>query len=126
METIKGILVDPYSKTITEVQVKRNKEGSALAGLKEHMGCDRVDVVAFEDESNDIWVDDEGLYNNDMYFHSEKFAPHHILPGKCVITSVDLNNGSTQGTDLDVETVKTNIKFLSRREAATLAEKLGI
>lgn len=129
---LKGFLINPYQRTVEEVEVEHSG-GSSYVGLKNAIGCDRVDCVSLGDQDtettkkgNDIWVDDEGMYANTMFFRQSKLAPMNLLPGKAVVLGVDLKNGSTTDTSLTKEEVMDGLEFLTQRDALIVAERLGI
>ena len=63
---MRGILINPFDKTIKEVNILGNIEDIYL--LTE---CKTFDVVALSDK-DDVYVDDEGLLKDNRYFISKK------------------------------------------------------
>tara|TARA_R110000737_G_scaffold113372_1_gene146503 strand:+ start:483 stop:857 length:375 start_codon:yes stop_codon:yes gene_type:complete len=88
---IKGILIDPFDQTYSEVELS---EDSTFADAKKHMQLDGpLDVVTLSDDTMVI-VDDEALLKNDQrYFKLTEF--HQPLAGRAIIVGYD-DEGETQ------------------------------
>jgi hypothetical protein len=114
----KGILIDTENRTITEVEVVRNEQGSQLQSIYEHVKCSTVEVVQFNDE-NDVYVDEEGLLsiNDDTKFFKMKHYPQPIA-GNGLIMGFDFETGENGDTDLTIEEVKNSVTFMSAHEVA--------
>jgi len=88
---IRGILIDPFDQTYTEVELS---EDSTFTDAKKHMQLDGpLDVVTLSDDTMVI-VDDEALLKNDQrYFKLTEF--HQPLAGRAIIVGYD-DEGETQ------------------------------
>lgn len=91
-QTFKGLLIDPYAQTVTEVQVDASH---TLNALYQHMNCDLIDVIEVEAPRapghprrfGAVVVDDEGLLKEGPKFFSI-VGPRGITPplaGKAVV-----------------------------------------
>lgn len=114
---MKAILIDVNNKTITEVEVTSNHEGSQLDSIYKHVGCDMVEVVNIGE--NDIYVDEEGLlkFTPSTNFFMWKGYPQP-LAGNGLIMGYDESTGNSIGVTLSVDEVKNNVSFLTHRDVA--------
>ena len=64
MNYLNGILIDPFTKKVTNVNVGTD---NTLQDMYKHIGCSMVEVVSFGDV-NDLWIDEEGLLKRDQRF----------------------------------------------------------
>lgn len=113
----KAILIDVNNKTVTEVTVTKDSEGSELKSMYELIGCEMVEVVNIGE--NDIYVDEEGLLNllPSTNFFMWKGYPQP-LAGNGLILGYDDNTGDSTDVTLTVEEVKNNVRFMTHREVA--------
>lgn len=110
-DPMRGILIDPTTRTVKEVMVP--KEGNhAISGA---ISCDWItctQVSASADGfGDDLWVDDEGLLvqpNPNGYF---KLGPH-LFAGKGLILAHD-PEGNSISTSLPVALVFLSCRFLT-------------
>jgi hypothetical protein len=100
---LKGILIDPVAKTLTEVIHNGN-----FRQIYKFIECDTFTVVQI-DEINCIYVDDEGLLNNPRYFFNYK-GYDQPLAGRGLVLGVD-REGPTIGTNLTIEELTPLISF---------------
>jgi hypothetical protein len=113
----KGILIDVKNRTITEVEVIENAQGSQLESIYKHLGCSTFEVVNI-DEQNDVYVDEEGLLfmdDNTMFFQMDNGQP---LAGNGLIMGYDDETGDSVDTTLSVEEVTSRVKFHTAFEVA--------
>jgi hypothetical protein len=113
-ETIKGLLIDPFLRTVTEVEVARDDYKALYPLLStEKNKVDCFDVVRIENdfgEEESIFIDDNGLYvpaENQAYFLFDGV----FLAGKGLIFGVD-NEGGTVSTKITRSNI-SNKKRLS-------------
>ena len=104
-EIIKGIVIDPNTQTVEEVQVQNN-----LEGYYELLGCDLIDRVAVDDY-NDLIVDDEGLYKSpEVFFSIDGVEGYYV--GKSVIVGVNEREGEWTDTSVDIN--QLHVHFYKR------------
>ena len=109
MNYMTGILIDPFLKKVTNVNV------SPINTLKEmykHIGCSMVEVVSFGD-TNDLWVDEEGLLKSNQRFfkvHNLPFGHHGVIAGRALLLKCD-NEGGTTSTTQTIEQVMPRISW---------------
>lgn len=107
---LKGLLIDPETQTITEVEVYPDENGEThLDSMYELLQCTCVDVgrncLNFLPSSpvDDIWFDDEGNFSDNQFrFQIPGLVP---LVGRALILSYDGMGGSTSHT-LTAEDIK--------------------
>jgi hypothetical protein len=84
---IRGILIDPWRRKITEVQCTAER---TLDDMYKFCHCDCIDRVEWPDESkkSDVWVDDEGLLHdpypalfNIVGYDEQSFAGRGLVLG---------------------------------------------
>jgi hypothetical protein len=99
---MRGILINPFDTTITEVNYTGDyKEIYALTD------CTTFDCVRIY-ETQDMYIDDEGLLkNNQMYFTMND----RVYAGKALLLSHD-DEGETISTNLDLQMVEDMVEWL--------------
>ena len=99
---MKAILINSFDESVSEVDY--NGDYKEIYNL---IDCDTFDVVPLDD-TNDMYVDDEGLLKNpNRYF---KYG-QRTLAGKGLILAHD-DEGESVGTTLNSAEVFENVKFL--------------
>jgi len=109
MNYLNGILIDPFLKKVTNVNVGTD---NTLQDMYKHIGCSMVEVVSFGDV-NDLWVDEEGLLKRDQRFfkvHNLPFGHHGVIAGKGLLLKCG-DSGGTESTTLDIEEVMPRISW---------------
>jgi hypothetical protein len=113
MKNVRGILINPFAETITEVQhdVSDYRNIYAALSVPEH----EVDTfTALEVSPRDtLWLDDNGLLKGDTKFWQlEGFA--QPLAGCGIILGHD-GEGETVGTAIPLEAVKAKVTFVGTK-----------
>ena len=99
---MKGILINPFDTTITEVNYTGDYKEICI-----FVGCTTFDCVRLY-ETQDMYLDDEGLLkNNQMYFTIND----RVYAGKALLLSHD-DEGETKSTNLDLQMVQDMVQFL--------------
>ena len=98
---MKGILINPFNKTITEVDYSGD-----FKQIYKFIDCSTFDVVML-DVQDDMFVDDEGLLKDNRYFSwsGRNFA------GKALILGHD-DKGETIATTYDLQEVVDRVEWL--------------
>jgi len=112
----KGILIDVRNRTITEVEVIKDQEGSQLQSMYKHIKCGTVECVSFN-EKNDVWVDEEGLLTltpDSMFFKIVGYPD--FLCGNGLVLGFDDENGESVDTNLTIDEVISMVKFHTLNE----------
>lgn len=114
----RGILIDVENKTISEVEVVRDENGSQLPSIYGHLKCSTFEVVSYNSE-NDVYVDEEGLmYMNDdtKFFKLKNYR--QPLSGNGLIMGYDDETGENGDTKLSLEEIKEQVTFMSAFDVA--------
>lgn len=114
----RGILIDVENKTISEVEVVRDENGSQLPSIYGHLKCSTFEVVSYNSE-NDVYVDEEGLmYMNDdtKFFKLKNYR--QPLAGNGLIMGYDDETGENGDTKLSLEEIKEQVSFMSAFDVA--------
>ena len=109
MNYLNGILIDPFLKKVTNVNVGTD---NTLQDMYKHIGCSMVEVVSFGDV-NDLWIDEEGLLKRDQRFfkvHNLPFGHHGVIAGRGLFLKCG-DEGGTESTTLDIEEVMPKISW---------------
>ena len=114
MNYMTGILIDPFLKKVTNVNVGTDH---TLQDMYKHIGCSMVEVVNYKHISvvEDIWVDEEGLLkptgeqrffkvSNLPYLHNGVIAGRGLILGST-------REGETISTSLTIEEVTPRITW---------------
>lgn len=98
---MRGILINPFDQTIKEVTIVGNIQDIYLL-----TDCTIFDVVRLS-ESDDMYVDDEGLLKDNRYFSwsGRNFA------GKALIMGHD-DEGNSISTTYDLQEVVDRVEWL--------------
>lgn len=103
---MRGILIDPKAREVTEVDVPYDTEGYKV--IYRFIDADCFDVVNLNEARDALYVDDEGLSREDQSFFVWK-SYHQPLAGKSLIL----------GTNDEGETVATSMSLNEARESVT-------
>ena len=102
---MKAILIDVYNKDIKEVEYD-----NTLQNIYDLIDCRAFDIVRIDD-ANDIFVDDEGLLKDNLYFEYSGKERIAQLAGSGLVLGYN-QEGETIATTLTVEDVKGKVRFL--------------
>ena len=102
---MKAILIDVYEKEIREVDYD-----GTLDFIYFNLACRTFDVVRVDDV-NSIFVDDEGILKDNLYFEYSASDRVFQLAGNGLILGVD-DEGNSISPTLTVEDVKGKVNFL--------------
>lgn len=108
---MKAILVNPTTKTVSEIQINSWEE------IAPAIGADIFSCPATDEKGNTIYADDEGLINGrPMEFVScPKFYPCALV-GSILFLGTDMETGESQDCTLTVEEVQAMVSFPSLAE----------
>ena len=108
-ETNKGVLVDPYTKTISNVQVGDFKD------IQKHLQCSVFCSGGYDEGGDAIYVNDEGLYTESMFWYAPDVYPDPYA-GRVLFLGIDAG-GNSKDAWLDAEDVANfDAKFMTREE----------
>ena len=120
-KSIKGLLIDPEKREISEVSIPFDDEGSCLDGMYRALNCTAVDVgrgglrYLPSHPEDDVWFDDEGLFSDcESMFQLPEWVP---LVGRGLVLGFD-DEGECVDHHLtadDVEALKHSILWGRRR-----------
>ena len=103
--TMKAILIDVKTQEIKEVE-----HDNTLQNIYGLLDCRVFDVVRI-DNVNSIFVDDEGILKDNLYFQYSGSSGIFQLAGNGLILGVD-DKGESISPTLNVEDVKGKVNFL--------------
>ena len=108
---MKAILIDPFAETVEVVDYSGNWED-----IGDLLECRWFDVVRIDD-SETLYVDDEGLYaENQRFFTWDGYKP---LAGRGLILGTD-EEGESIDTDMELEDVEKLVTFLPEGTGFTM------
>ena len=102
MYNIEVILIDPFDKSVSKVDIKND-----LNPIYKIMQCRLIDIIGIGG-NNDLIIDDEGKLNADNKWFK---LGGHAFAGRCLIASHN-DEGLTISTKLSVNEVLEKIEFL--------------
>lgn len=109
MRMVRAILIDPFEKTVTEVQHDADDyRGIYKLISHETMPVDCFTVVRLDDVDS-VFIDDEGLLKDPTHFFLWRGYPQP-LAGKGLILGCD-EEGETIACAMTLEQAKANIGF---------------
>lgn len=120
-----GVLIDPKSREIREVEIEKDEDGSCLTAMYRELDCEIVDaapeVMSYlpGHPADDLWFDDEGRfreYDCGAFRLSPAFIP---IVGRGLILGSD-REGNSISHHLSAEAIeflKNSVMFMTREEA---------
>jgi len=100
---MKTILINPFNQTITEVEYSGN-----FKEIYKLIDCSTFDCINIDDD-NTLFVDDEGLLQENRYFHWKDYTN---LAGKALIIGVDYQTGEDCDTSWSLQEVENMVEWL--------------
>lgn len=111
---MKGYLVDPFERTVTEVEVPYREKG--LQAFYELLQCETFDVARIHENGDVLYVDDDGLFKPGNQFFLAADYPQPLC-GRALLLGTD-TDGETIPPKLGMDWLRENIKFLDRNTLA--------
>jgi len=102
---MKAILIDVKTQEVKEVE-----HDGEIQNIYNLIDCRAFDIVRIDDV-NDIFVDDEGILKDNLYFEYSVNDRVFQLAGSGLVLGYN-KKGETIGTTLTVEDVKGKVNFL--------------
>ena len=102
---MKAILIDVKTQ-----EIKEGDHDGKLQNIYDLIDCRTIDIVRIDDV-NGIFVDDEGLLKDNLYFEYSGSENVFKLAGSGLILGVD-DEGNSISPTLTVEDVKSKVNFL--------------
>ena len=105
---MRSILIDPFTRTITEVEYTGNYKQ-----IYDLIDCETYDVARINEHGDGIFVDDEGLFKEgeQRFFLYEDY--HQPLAGKGLILGCDMDTGESVATTLTLAEVIDKVEFVT-------------
>lgn len=128
-DRIKGILIDPFTRTVSEWTAPEEKwtYTEIYAAIEcGDRGFDCVSIPGHPDGMDALYVDDLGLYQGYEDFFTLAGYPHS-LTGKCLLLGVD-EEGDTVSARMNIEALRRLITWRKDRfiRTETYEEKVEI
>ena len=102
---MKAILIDVHNKDIKEIE-----HDGKLENIYDLIDCRAFDLVTIDDV-NTIFVDDEGILKDNLYFEYSGNERVMQFAGSGLVLGYN-GEGKTISTTLSVEDVKGKVRFL--------------
>ena len=103
---VKAILIDVKNQEVKEVE-----HDNTLQNIYDLIDCRVFDIVRI-DNVNSIFVDDEGILKDNLYFQYSGSNGIFQLAGNGLLLGID-DEGNSISPTLTVEDVKDKVRFLS-------------
>lgn len=104
---IKAILIDPFNKTVTEVDHDADDYKHVYI-LIQVQTFDSVHIGKFQGYVNTAYVDDEGLFAEDQHYFA--WGDRKELAGRALVVGID-DEGNTTAPTITIEMVKRDVRF---------------
>lgn len=112
---MKGVLVDPYTRTIENVEV------GDYTDIQKLLQCRFFCSGGYDEGGDAIYVNDEGLYEENMFWYAPDVYPYPYA-GRVLFLGIDAG-GNSKDAWLDAEDVADiDHKFMSRDEVAVMGD----
>ena len=113
---MKGVLVDPYLKTIENVEVDDWRD------IQKHLQCNIFGSGGYDEGGDAIYVNDEGLFEEDAFWYAPDVYPYPYA-GRVLFLGINHANGESQDSFLDAEDVMDiDHRFMTRDEVAVMGD----
>jgi len=113
---MKGVLVDPYLKTIENVEV------GDWTDIKKHLQCDIFGSGGYDEGGDAIYVNDEGLFEETEFWYAPDVYPYPY-EGRVLFLGINRANGESQDAWLDdVDVRDMDYKFMTREEVSVMGD----
>jgi len=110
---MKGVLVDPYLKTIENVEVGDWRDISKL------LQCDVFGSGGYDEGGDAIYVNDNGLYEESAFWYAPDIYPDPYA-GRVLFLGIDAG-GNSKDAWLDAEDVRDiDHKFMTHDEVGRM------
>lgn len=111
MRNVKAILIDPFEKTVTEIEHDADNYRAIYSKLShETMPVSCFTVVRINDQDDTIFIDDEGLLKPCSHFFVYEGYPQP-LAGKGLILGTNEEGDSIAPQAVTVDDVKAKVTF---------------
>lgn len=108
---MKAILIDPFAKTVTEVELSK-ENGSTLKSCYEHIQCRTIEAAYPFDNNNFLYCDEEALFPEEKaFFQIGKFE--QPICGRALLVSDE--RGDTLSPTIPVDVVRQLVRFVHLR-----------
>jgi len=105
---MKGVLVDPYLKTIENVEV------NDYTDISKHLQCEIFGSGGYDEGGDAIYVNDNGLAEETEFWYAPEVYPDPYA-GRVLFLGINRANGESQDAWLDAEDVQDiDHRFMSR------------
>lgn len=112
---MKALLIDPFQKTITEIE-----HDNSLEDIYRHTRCDTFTTVMIDRHGGTLFVDDEGLlkpFDSQAFFKIDTYADP--LAGYAMVVGTD-DEGETVDVAYTIDQIKARVQFLSHAQVARM------
>lgn len=107
---MRAILLDPYKQTVSNVEVTDYRD------ISKHLQCDLFCSGGYMESGDAVYVNDEGLYEEDMFTYMPDVYPDPYA-GRVLILGIDHETGESQdAVNTAIDLLDVDLKFLSRDE----------
>lgn len=114
---IKGILIDPETQTVAEVEIHADENGSQLDSMYETLKCRYVETSSGGLDwlpggcPDDVWFDEEAMLGEPEYFF--QIPGWHSLAGRGLILGHDdeCNSVSHTLSEVQIEELRNHIRY---------------
>lgn len=112
---MKGVLVDPYLKTIENVEV------GDYTDIQKLLQCRFFCSGGYDEGGDAIYVNDEGLYEETAFWYAPEIYPYPYA-GRVLFLGIDAG-GNSKDAWLDAEDVMDiDHRFITRDEVAVMGD----
>jgi hypothetical protein len=120
---MKAILIDPFTKTITEVE-----HNGDYKQIYELIGCYCFTAVNLDNKGNAVYVDDNGLIedidNQQFFMIFNQDGVPAVLAGKGLILGCDAE-GESVSTTISLEAARSIVAWRAQSQALKYFKSIG-
>jgi hypothetical protein len=91
---MKAVLFDPYTRKVSNVEVDDYRD------ISKHLQCDLFCSGGYTEDGDAIYVNDEGLYEEDMFTYMPDVYPDPYA-GRVLVLGIDRYTRESQDATID-------------------------
>jgi hypothetical protein len=84
-DKLTGILIDPTTRTITEVEVANYDGRTFLNAMYKLLDCQTIEAVRFDRIKHTLWCDEEGLFKRGNPAFRYEGVGQEMFVGKAIV-----------------------------------------
>lgn len=115
---MKAILINAFTRKISYVNVEQGD--NELQSIYEHLECQMIEAPLYLENSDIVFVDEEGLLKECNHFFYILGAQQPYAGSGLILGT--MRNGDSTDAESELDEIKSRVKFLSLHQAINFNE----